>query len=45
LSTENSIASTEPLDGFMNWDGERLSARYGSQIPTLDQMQIGPVLD
>jgi isoquinoline 1-oxidoreductase subunit beta len=36
-------APMEPLDGFMNWDGERVSARYGSQIPTLDQMQIGPV--
>jgi isoquinoline 1-oxidoreductase beta subunit len=36
-------APMEPLDGFMNWDGERVFARYGSQIPTLDQMQIGPV--
>jgi isoquinoline 1-oxidoreductase beta subunit len=36
-------APMEPLDGFMDWSGERVSARYGSQIPTLDQMQIGPV--
>lgn len=36
-------APMEPLDGFMVWDGKRVKARYGSQMQTLDQMQIGPV--
>ena len=36
-------APMEPLDGFMVWDGKRVKARYGSQVQTLDQMQIGPV--
>lgn len=33
----------EPLNGFLVWDGKRVKARYGSQIQTLDQMQIAKV--
>ena len=33
----------EPLNGFLVWDGRRVKARYGSQIQTLDQMQIAQV--
>jgi isoquinoline 1-oxidoreductase beta subunit len=33
----------EPLNGFLVWDGQRVKARYGSQIQTLDQMQIAKI--
>jgi isoquinoline 1-oxidoreductase beta subunit len=36
-------APMEPLDGFLHWDGYRVRARYGSQIQTLDQVQIAAV--
>src|ERR1700730_13569088 len=34
----------EPLNGFIKWDGERASARYGSQFPTSDHATIAKVL-
>ncbi len=37
-------APMEPLNGFIQWDGERASARYGSQFPTPDQAAIAKVL-
>ncbi len=33
-------APMEPLDGFLQWDGERAVARFGSQLQTGDQMTI-----
>jgi isoquinoline 1-oxidoreductase beta subunit len=37
-------APMEPLDGTLSWDGERATARFGSQIQTLDQGLIASVL-
>jgi isoquinoline 1-oxidoreductase subunit beta len=37
-------APMEPLNGFIKWDGERASARYGSQFPTSDHAAIAKVL-
>jgi isoquinoline 1-oxidoreductase beta subunit len=37
-------APMEPLNGFIKWDGERASARYGSQFPTSDHAVIAKVL-
>src|ERR1700732_2831857 len=37
-------AAMEPLNGFIKWDGERASARYGSQFPTSDHATIAKVL-
>jgi isoquinoline 1-oxidoreductase beta subunit len=37
-------APMEPLDGFLRWDGEKASARFGSQIQTVDQGTIAVVL-
>jgi isoquinoline 1-oxidoreductase beta subunit len=37
-------AAMEPLNGFIKWDGERASARYGSQFPTSDHAAIAKVL-
>jgi isoquinoline 1-oxidoreductase beta subunit len=36
-------APMEPLDGYLVWDGQRVKARYGSQIQTFDQVQIATV--
>lgn len=36
-------APMEPLDGVMMFDGEKVQARYGSQLHTLDQMQIAKI--
>jgi isoquinoline 1-oxidoreductase beta subunit len=33
-------APMEPLDGYLFWDGERVKARYGCQIQTLDHKQL-----
>ncbi|WXL25803.1 xanthine dehydrogenase family protein molybdopterin-binding subunit [Ectopseudomonas mendocina] len=30
----------EPLGGYLFWDGERVKARYGSQVQTLDHKQL-----
>uniref|UniRef100_UPI0028A07287 xanthine dehydrogenase family protein molybdopterin-binding subunit n=1 Tax=Janthinobacterium sp. TaxID=1871054 RepID=UPI0028A07287 len=38
-------APMEPLDGYIEWDGKRVKARFGSQIQTLDQMQIAKLMD
>ncbi len=37
-------APMEPLNGFIHWQGETASARYGSQFPTPDQAGIAKVL-
>ena len=37
-------APMEPLNGFIRWDGDSASARYGSQFPTPDQAAIAKVL-
>lgn len=37
-------APMEPLNGFIRWEGETASARYGSQFPTPDQAAIAKVL-
>jgi isoquinoline 1-oxidoreductase beta subunit len=37
-------APMEPLDGFLSWDGERATARYGSQLQTGDHATIAAVL-
>ncbi|MEW6455050.1 MAG: xanthine dehydrogenase family protein molybdopterin-binding subunit [Pseudomonadota bacterium] len=37
-------APMEPLDGFLRWDGDKASARFGSQIQTVDQGTIAAVL-
>ncbi|PTQ12917.1 aldehyde oxidase [Sphingomonas oleivorans] len=37
-------APMEPLDGYIEWDGKRANARFGSQIQTLDQATIAKVL-
>ncbi len=37
-------APMEPLNGFIRWEGETASARYGSQFPTPDQATIAKVL-
>ncbi len=37
-------ATMEPLNGFIRWDGETASARYGCQFPTPDQNAIAKVL-
>lgn len=37
-------APMEPLGGFIEWDGTRASARFGSQIQTGDQGTIAGVL-
>jgi len=37
-------APMEPLDGFLHWDGQVAKARFGSQIPTIDQGAIASVL-
>ena len=37
-------APMEPLDGFLRWDGERATARMGSQLQTGDQKAIATVL-
>lgn len=36
-------APMEPLDGYMRWDGERVVARFGSQLQTGDHMTIAKV--
>lgn len=36
-------APMEPLDGCMRWDGERVVARFGSQLQTGDHMTIAKV--
>ena len=33
-------APMEPLDGYLQWDGERARARFGCQIQTADQFAI-----
>ena len=37
-------APMEPLNGFIKWEGETASARYGSQFPTPDQAMIAQIL-
>ena len=37
-------APMEPLDGYVFWDGKQANARYGCQIPTLDQPQFCKIL-
>ena len=37
-------APMEPLDGFLDWDGERAVARFGSQLQTGDHQTIAAVL-
>ena len=37
-------APMEPLNGFIKWDGETASARFGSQFPTPDHAGIAKVL-
>lgn len=37
-------APMEPLNGFIKWDGETASARFGSQFPTTDHAVIAQVL-
>ena len=37
-------APMEPLDGFLNWDGERAQARFGCQLQTGDHNTIAAVL-
>src|SRR5215470_13265664 len=37
-------APMEPLDGFLQWNGERAVARFGSQLQTGDHMAIAKVL-
>jgi isoquinoline 1-oxidoreductase beta subunit len=34
----------EPLNGFIHWQGETASARYGSQFPTPDHATIAKIL-
>src|SRR5208283_1662799 len=36
-------APMEPRDGVMKFDGAKVQTRYGSQIQTLDQMQIAKI--
>ena len=37
-------APMEPLNGFIRWEGETASARFGSQFPTPDHAVIAQVL-
>ncbi|MEH3107076.1 MAG: molybdopterin-dependent oxidoreductase [Sphingomonas fennica] len=37
-------APMEPLDGYLEWDGKTATARFGSQIPTLDQGAMAKTL-
>jgi isoquinoline 1-oxidoreductase beta subunit len=37
-------APMEPLDGFLDWDGERARARYGCQLQTGDHNMIASIL-
>jgi isoquinoline 1-oxidoreductase beta subunit len=37
-------APMEPLNGFIKWEGETASARFGSQFPTPDHAVIAQVL-
>src|SRR3984957_19651012 len=37
-------APMEPLDGFLDWDGERARARFGSQLQTGDHNMIAATL-
>src|SRR5215470_12030374 len=37
-------APMEPLDGFLRWDGERATARYGSQFQSGEHAAIAGVL-
>uniref|UniRef100_Q07KK1 Aldehyde oxidase and xanthine dehydrogenase, molybdopterin binding n=1 Tax=Rhodopseudomonas palustris (strain BisA53) TaxID=316055 RepID=Q07KK1_RHOP5 len=37
-------AAMEPLNGFIHWQGDTASARYGSQFPTPDHAVIAEVL-
>ncbi len=37
-------APMEPLGGFLDWDGKRAVARFGSQVQTGDHMAIAKVL-
>lgn len=37
-------APMEPLDGYLEWDGQTARARFGSQMQTLDHMTIARVL-
>ena len=37
-------APMEPLDGYLEWDGQSARARFGSQLQTLDHMSIAKVL-
>ncbi len=37
-------ATMEPLNGFIRWEGETASARYGSQFPTPDHAAIAKAL-
>lgn len=33
-------APMEPLDGYLYWDGDSVTARYGCQVQTLDHKQL-----
>ncbi len=37
-------APMEPLDGYLQWDGKSAKAKFGSQIPTIDQGAMAAVL-
>jgi isoquinoline 1-oxidoreductase subunit beta len=37
-------APMEPLDGFLDWDGERARARFGCQLQTGDHNMIAAIL-
>ncbi|MBU0724025.1 MAG: xanthine dehydrogenase family protein molybdopterin-binding subunit [Alphaproteobacteria bacterium] len=38
-------APMEPVDGYLEWDGQSARARFGSQLQTLDHAIIAKVLD
>jgi isoquinoline 1-oxidoreductase beta subunit len=38
-------APMEPLAGYLEWDGDRVKARFGSQMPTGDQFAITTVFE
>jgi len=37
-------APMEPLDGFLTWEGDVAVAKFGSQIPTIDQQALTQAL-
>ena len=37
-------APMEPLDGYLQWDGQRAKARFGSQFQTIEHLTIAKVL-